>query len=117
MLLFRNDSGVVASHTEADGSLTLSLPSGKYSVTASKTGFNRTNLEVQVPISEAVRVVMTVDLIVDLVILDLPGVILDPPGMYEGLTERDLADFRVLNAAPKKRSWRCLYLWKCSVRR
>jgi len=49
VVVIRNDSEVIASHTEADGSLTLSLQSGKYSVTASKAGFVRTNLEVQGP--------------------------------------------------------------------
>ena len=66
VVVFRNDSEAIASHTGADGSLTVNLQSGRYSVTASKAGFFRTNiLEVQVPISEALRVVMKVDPIID----------------------------------------------------
>jgi len=116
VVVIRNDSGVIASHTEADGALTLSLQSGRYSVTASKAGFVRTNLEVQVPISEALRVIMNVDTIGDHEMFEIPntdtGSMRYPP---LDLTVLNNADFQVRRWTPKKRSWRCLYVWKCST--
>ena len=115
-IVFKGDSGTVVSRTEADGSVTLNLQSGRYSVTTIRSGFVRTEIrDVQVPTSEALHVVMKVAptpindgpigdvFLVTTTRSELPNVIVPevthvPTGLL----------------APKTRSWRCLYLWKCT---
>ena len=113
---FRSDSRRIASRTGPDGSATVVLQNGIYSVTATRAGFVRTLIrDVQVPMSEPLRFVMKVD--------HTP--IVDGPILPVGPTSSayDLPDFiapepsRVPTPGPasKNRSWRCLYLWKCST--
>ncbi len=60
-LVFRNDSGKTVSHTGADGSVSMSLQYGSYSFTSTKLGFAKTEIrDVQVPMSETLRVIMRV---------------------------------------------------------
>ena len=60
-LVFRSDSSATVSHTGADGSVTVSLQYGRYSVTTTRLGFAKTEIgDVQVPMSETLRVVMKV---------------------------------------------------------
>jgi len=60
-LVFRSDSAATVSHTGADGSVTVSLQYGRYSVTVTRLGFVKTEVrDVQVPMSETLRVVMKV---------------------------------------------------------
>jgi carboxypeptidase family protein len=113
-LVFRsNDSKEIVSHTGADGSVTVSLQNGRYSVAITKLGFVKTEVrDVQVPMSEALRVVMKVaptgptifDVGPTTNTSDLPNAIAPETS-------------RVPTAHPvkKSRSWQCLYLWKCSA--
>jgi hypothetical protein len=115
-LVFRSDSKEIVSHTGADGSVTVSLQNGRYSVAITKLGFVKTEVrDFQVPISEALRVVMKV----------APTPINGPTIFDVGPTTStsDLRNAiapetsRVPTAHPVKRnrSWHCLYLWKCSA--
>jgi hypothetical protein len=83
-LVFRSDSKATVSRTGADGSVTVSLQSGRYSVTITKLGFAKTEIrDVEVPMSETLRVVMKVaptdgpilDLGLYTITSDLPNVI------------------------------------------
>jgi carboxypeptidase family protein len=60
-LVFRSDSKEIVSHTGTDGSVTVSLQNGRYSVAITKLGFVKTEVrDVQVPMSETLRIVMKV---------------------------------------------------------
>lgn len=60
-LVFRSDSDAIVSHTGTNGSVTVSLQYGRYTVTITKLGFVKTVIrDVQVPTPEAIRVVLKV---------------------------------------------------------
>jgi hypothetical protein len=116
-VVFRGDSETIASHTGMDGSVTVTLRSGRYALTTTRAGFVKSKmLDVQIvtPMSDALRIVLKVDHspsdgpIVDGVptttTSDVPSLIEPEPN-------------RVPSPQPatrKNRSWQCLYLWRCS---
>jgi carboxypeptidase family protein len=113
-LVFRSDPREIVSHTGADGSVTVSLQNGRYSVDITKPGFVKTEVRgLQVPISEALRVVMKV----------APTPINGPTIVGPTTSTSDLPNAiapetsRVPTVHPvkKSRSRQCLYLWKCSA--
>ena len=122
-VVFKSDLRRVVSHTSKDGSVILSLPSGRYTVTTSHLGFLKNEVpdfQVIAPELSELRVVLKVDphseicgpgcgcsscLSIPTTTSDLPSVIASEPS-------------REPSAQPvttKIRSWRCLYLWKCSA--
>ena len=116
-IVFGSDSGRIVSHTGMDGSVTLRLPSGRYAVTTSRAGFVKSEmLDVQIvgPMPDTLRLVLKVDHTpTDGPIVDaVPTVPSDLPSKIQPESSR------VPSAQPgakKRRSWQCLYLWKCST--
>jgi carboxypeptidase family protein len=121
-IVFRSDYKPIVSHTGSDGAVTIRLPSGTYTVTASKAGFVRSKiLDVQVitPTPQSLRVVLKVDQTASY----------DP--FYDPFTEVvSTVDFDsaegpsfvdaespvpTVRPSRKNRSCKCLYLWKCSA--
>jgi hypothetical protein len=119
-VVFTSDSKTIISHTGKDGSVTVTLPSGQYAVTASHYGFLKTNVpdfQVVAPQPNDLKIVLKVGgpaMICTLpcgpmVNLEVPTITSDvsaaiPPDP-EPPTEPETR---------KARSWHCLYLWKCA---
>jgi hypothetical protein len=118
-IVFKSDLETIVSHTGMDGSVTVGLHSGRYAVTTSRAGFVKSNiLDVQIaaPKPDTLRIVLKVDHTptdgpifngVSTTTSQLPSVI-----------ESEPVPSLVPSARPatgKSRSWRCLYLWKCST--
>lgn len=61
-IVFRSDLEAIVSHTDADGTVTVGLQSGRYPITITKLGLVKLKiLDVQVPMSEGLRVAMKAD--------------------------------------------------------
>jgi len=117
-IVFRSDSESIGSHTGMDGSVTVRLRSGRYAVTTSHVGFVKSEiLDVQIvtPMPDTLRIVLKVDHtptdggIVPMVELlpassELPSALGPEPSIAP-----------TARPGRKSRSWRCLYLWKCST--
>jgi hypothetical protein len=125
-VVFKSDSKTIISHTGKDGSVTVTLPSGQYAVTASHYGFLKTNVpdfQVVGPAAGALKVVLMVGpnseicgfgcgcgpcaaLETPTITSDLPNVIEDEPS--------PVPPVQPATKTRKSRSLQCLYLWKCS---
>jgi hypothetical protein len=119
----RSDSKTVVTHSGRDGSLTVTLPSGRYTVTASHYGFLKNEVrEFEVfPLNpNELRIVLQPGPVsictlpcgpfpVNLV----PTAASDLPNVIEPKPEAGLAP-STQPVSRKARSWHCLYLWKCS---
>jgi hypothetical protein len=114
-VVLKNHSETVVSHTGIDGTVTVTLRGGQYALTTAKPGFVNANAQIVAPMKDTLRIVMKVERAtfdgdpvpgteVPIATSDLPNAIEDKPS-------------RVLFSRPatKYRSWRCLYLWKCSA--
>lgn len=110
-ILFKSDSSTIVSHTGGDGSVTLKLPTGKYAVTITGRGFVKSTVhDVQIGTSmhEEIRVVLKVDQ------TPSDGPLFDgPPTATSDLPSEIAPEPHAVRSA--HRSWRCLYLWKCST--
>jgi hypothetical protein len=122
-VVFKGESGTPISHADMGGSVNVNLGAGRYLVTVSAIGFATAKLvdfSVQGPSAEAFRVVLEVDQIsfgsgsdpdphnfVPTVPSELPNIIKDEPNR----TSLPVAQ----PATRKRRSMRCLYLWRCSA--
>jgi hypothetical protein len=120
-VVFKGESGTIVAHTGMDGTVNVTLESGKFLVTISAVGFATTKLaDIYVPGStaDAVRVVLkpspqvtcgpcVEDPLVMTETSELPNVIKDES------TDTSLPVAQP--AASKRRSVRCLYLWRCSA--
>jgi hypothetical protein len=116
-IVFRSDSEATVSHTGIDGSVTVRLRSGRYAVTSSKAGFVKSKLpDVQIgtPMPDPIRIVLKVDHTpTDGPIFDgVPTYTSDLPSVIGPEANRAPS---TQPATGKSRSWRCLYLWKCST--
>ncbi|HTS09172.1 MAG TPA: carboxypeptidase-like regulatory domain-containing protein [Candidatus Eisenbacteria bacterium] len=60
-IVFRADRSESISHTEMDGSSEVELEKGSYTVTTSKAGFLTSRMEISVPISTGLKIVLQVD--------------------------------------------------------
>ena len=122
---FKGDHGRVVAHTGMDGSVSVNLKAANYVVTVSAPGFATTKLNdfsVPSPTADAFRVTLNVDPRTELrsdryhddigvptVLSELPNSINDEP------TPTPLPVTPA--ATTKRRSVRCLYLWRCSASR
>ena len=123
-VVFKGESGTIVTHTGMDGAANVNLVAGKCLVTVSACGFATTKLtDVSVPGStaDAFRVSLNVDqsrvchgwwgpspnIDVPTVPSELPDIIQDEP------TRNSLPVAQA--ATTKRRSTRCLYLWRCSA--
>jgi len=126
-VLFKGESGTVVAHTGADGSVNVNLAAGKYFVTVSAFGFATAKLvDFSVPSATAgaFRVILEIDpsafhqygsgsdpsehIAVPTEPSELPNIINDEPTRTTSLPV-------VQRAITKRRSMRCLYLWRCSA--
>jgi len=112
-----NHSATTVLHTDAAGEVTARLQTGRYVVTARRTGFMKVeiaDLRIAAPKPETLRIVLKVD--------EAP--IVDGVDGFRG-PQTSAADLtgtlgseppRVLSERPaiKARSWKCLYLWRCT---
>lgn len=121
-VMFKGESGTVISHTGMDGSVDVNLEPGKYLVTISAHAFVTTRLVdflVPRPTADAFRVSLRIEpdplerndqyhegLGVPTVVSDLPNVIKNEPPPDSSAVSRSVP--------AKRRSTRCLYLWRCS---
>jgi len=118
-VVFKSDSKTTVSRTGKDGSVTVTLPSGQYAVTAKSRGFLKNEVpdfQIVAPEPNELKIVLKIDptrmcgpcvsdvALVPTVTTDLPNVITSEPSR----------DFPA-QPAKKIRSPRCLYLWKCSA--
>jgi hypothetical protein len=124
-VVFKSDSKTIVSHTGSDGSVALTLPSGRYDVTANHLGFLKGEIPdfpVTAPEPRDLRMVLKVDpkgldcgpcgcngcsVLVPTTLADP-----DPPNIIRSEAGRDSPAQPV---AKKIHSARCLYLWKCSA--
>ncbi len=60
-MVFRSDLGEIVSHTEMDGSVAVEVRNGAYALETSKAGFVSSKLDITVPISNRLRIVLQVD--------------------------------------------------------
>ena len=60
-MVFRSGLGEIVSHTEMDGSVTAEVRNGTYALITSKAGFVTSKLDITVPISNRLRIVLQVD--------------------------------------------------------
>ena len=124
-VVFKGESDTIVTHTGMDGSLNVNLKAGKYVVTVSAFGFATATL-VDFPVSgsnaDAFRVILrprpgtmqpSMDanphISVSPFPSELPNIIQDEP------TRSSLPVAQP--ATTKRRSMRCLYLWRCSATR
>jgi Carboxypeptidase regulatory-like domain len=121
-VVFTGESGTIISHADPSGSVNVDLEAGKYVVTVSANGFDTTRLvdfSVPGPTADAFRVILKADelmyrpenlvplIAVPTVPSELPNVIKNEPTR----TSLPVAH----PATTKRRSMRCLYLWRCSA--
>ena len=118
-VVFKGESGTFVSHTGMDGSVNVHLEAGKYLLTISAVGFATKLADFSVPgaTADIFRVVLNSrsevradryheDIGVPTVPSELPNIIKDEP------TRSYLPV--VQSVTTKRRSMRCLYLWRCS---
>ena len=126
-VVFKGKSGTVVAHTDMNGSVNVKLEADDYAVTVNAVGFATAKLvdfSVPVPSAEAFRVILKIDQsrinygsdfgqsgrdynTVPTVPAQLPNIIQDEPTRTSSLV--------VQSATTKRRSMRCLYLWRCSA--
>jgi len=123
-VVFNRDSATIVGHTDESGSVKLNLESGKYVVTVSAVGFLTTKLidfSVPGPTANDFRVVLKFDPVNGMLRADrysthdeVPTVPSEPPNLI-----KDEPIPSPLSATQsttrKRRSARCLYLWRCSA--
>lgn len=115
---FKSESTTVVSHTGPVGSVTVMLPSGRYTVTTTHYGFLKSELsDVQVEAGKPrqLSVVMKVGygkLIVDGPVPPVFTITSNLSSLIPPVPEPKALP-PVLPAPKKIRSLRCLYLWKC----
>ena len=127
-IAFTSNSKRVVSHTGADGSVTVTLPSGTYTVTATHDVFlkNETlDFQISAPSPRELNIVMKLD-------PDFckngrcdcsgptcggAGVIvpINTPGLTGPTASEHNHPLASQPTTKKSRSWQCLYLWKCSI--
>jgi len=119
-VVFKGDSGKIVAHTVTVGSVNVQLPAGKYVVTISASGFVTAKLvDFSVPpqTAGAFHVILKVGPtdfgsgspnVIPLVVPTVPS---ELPDINEEQTRTSLPV--VQPAAPKRRSMRCLYRWRC----
>ena len=124
-VVFKGESDTIVTHTGMDGSVNVNLEAGRYVVTVSAFGFATAKLvdfPVSGPNADAFRVILrlrpgTMQPSMDAnphissspVPSELPNILQDEPTR----TSLPVAQ----PATTKRRSMRCLYLWKCSATR
>jgi uncharacterized membrane protein len=124
-VVFKGESDRIAAHTGMDGAVNVNLEAGKYVVTISAFGFATTKLVdvfVPGPTADVFRVSLKVDQSqinygsdlghsgiahVPTVPSEMPDVIIKD--------EPTPTSLPVVQPATKRRSMRCLYLWRCSA--
>ena len=119
-VVFKSASKTIVSRTGNDGSVTVTLASGRYTLTATSRGFLKNEVpdfQVVAPEPNELKIVLKIDptpvcgpcvgevALVPTVTTDLPNVITSEPSRESPAQP----------AAKKIRSPRCLYLWKCSA--
>jgi uncharacterized membrane protein len=128
-VVFTSDSKQVVSHTGADGSVTVAVPSGTYAIRTTQVGFLKSetlNFKISAPSPRELRITLKLDpdfckrnqcvcsgptcggagVIVPTITPGLPSVIVSE--RHHPLPGQPTIE--------KSRSWQCLYLWKCSMR-
>jgi hypothetical protein len=120
---FKGKSGTMVVHTSTDGSVNVNLEAGNYEVTISALGFATTNLavfSVPGPTVQPFRVILKArppDLqpIMDASShIGVPTVPSELPDIIQDEPTRTLSPV-VQPVTTKRRSIRCLYLWRCSA--
>jgi hypothetical protein len=126
-VMFKGKSGTIVAHTGKDGSVSVDLAAGQYVVTVSAWGFASAKLvdfSVSGPTADAFRVSLKIDqrqgdfgsgsdnghsgiLAVPTLPSALPDLVKDEPARTSLPA--------VQPAITKRRSVRCLYLWRCSA--
>lgn len=113
----------IVSRTGPDGSATVKLRDGKYNLRTSKAGFVTNDVQFLAPVPAGLRIVLKVDRTPtdDPVVSDVPTTASNLPDAIETEPKPPLhmvggpvALIRIVPRPSKNRSWRCLYLWKCS---
>jgi hypothetical protein len=129
-VVFKSDSKTVVSHTDVShkdtGTVTVTLPSGRYLVTASHDGFLKkevADFEVAAPAPSELKVVLSLDYTCknNSCIpgpsgrgIEVPTNTSDVPVVIEPAPESPPPPMAKETVAKKTRSWHCGYLWKCS---
>jgi hypothetical protein len=123
-VVFKSVSKTIVSPTGKDGSLSIRLPGGRYTVTASHFGFLKNELpdfQVVAPAPNELKVVLKADPHYSStpvcnpcpnVVPAIPTATSDLPSVIS--PEPSLVDPSAQPVTRKIRSWHCLYLWKCS---
>lgn len=127
-IVFKSVSETIVLHTGADGSATVKLRSGRYSVTTSTHAFLKNQIldfQIVAPVPDELRIVLKIDpdfcsrggctcsgptcngdpMVVPTTTSDLPLIIESEPSRVPPPSP----------ATRTSRSWQCLYLWKCST--
>jgi hypothetical protein len=109
---FSSDFDRIVSHTGPDGSVTVKLRDGKYTLTTNKAGFVKSDVRFSAPMPDPLRITLKVD--------HTPT----DGGIFEGVPTSSSQLPNIIEPEPahgpsaqptkKSRSWQCLYLWKCS---
>jgi Carboxypeptidase regulatory-like domain len=129
-VVFKSDSKTLVSHTDTAGTVTVTLPSGRYLLTASHNGFLKkevADFEVAGPALSELKVVLGLDntcknnsciLGPGAGGMEVPTRTSDVSAIVESepAPEAPPPPMAKQTVAEKTRSWRCLYLWKCSKR-
>lgn len=112
-IVFRSDlkKETSVSRTGMDGSVTVKLRKGRYVVTAKRAGFaesKMTDVQIVNPMPDALHLVLKVDFTpTDGPVDDsVPTTACYVPSVIES---------SIQPTTRQRRSWRCLYLWKCST--
>jgi hypothetical protein len=115
-VMFRSDLNTIVSHTGTEGTVTARLQPGTYSVTTLKAGFvtsKMLNFQIGTQTPDTFQVVLKVDSTpTDGGDFDgVPTAASELPNLIR--SEASHAPSAQLGSR-KRRSFRCLYLWKCS---
>lgn len=112
-------SGTIVLHTDRAGSVTAKLPDSRYAVVVFRQGFVRSRIpdvRVVAPRPEMLRIVLKMD---RTPIVDGVDGIWGPQTStsdLRGVLGSDPARVPSRPSVIRKRSWQCLYLWKCTPR-
>lgn len=119
---FKSDSNTIVSSTGPNGSVTVTLPSGRYTITADHLGFVKTierAFQVAALKPNELRIVLKVDFHPYAapccsMVPETPTTTSDLPNFIPLVPEPDPAPSAEA-VLMKTRSWHCLYLRKCSI--
>ena len=108
---FKGESGTIVSHGGTDGTVNVNLAAGKYVVTVAALAFATRNIDLSVPSPNEApfRVTLTVAGGSSVEVSTVPTESSESPSVVTG------APSVVQPPATRRRSIRCLFLWRCSA--